>query len=330
MRPTDSAEDSRSSDALRFRATLRKLNARSALALRLRIVQGLSRSECAAFLGISQSAFDVLFLRAVRELRGRLESSADDGGRLRGNPSPAMPRGSESYAEEVEQAEHLAASIDDGSKRPGDRLAASMEDGSKRPGDRLLASIDHGSKRPGDRLAASMEDGSKLPGDRLAASMEDGSKLPGDRLLASIDHGSKRPGDRLLASIDHGSKRPGDRLAASMEDGSALPGASLATSIADSSTSRGENAASTDPGSTLRGDLGAPLVLVRRLQAIAPEIRAQDSAALREEETSPGLRRRNLLWRALLLAIVVTGLFLYLKPRPPPRVISRVPQEDLR
>ncbi|HYR56834.1 MAG TPA: hypothetical protein VEM39_11970, partial [Myxococcaceae bacterium] len=270
MRPTDSAEDSRSSDALRFRATLRKLNARSALALRLRIVQGLSRSECAAFLGISQSAFDVLFLRAVRELRGRLESSADDGGRLRGNPSPAMPRGSESYAEEVEQAEHLAASIDDGSKRPGDRLAASMEDG------------------------------------------------------------SKRPGDRLLASIDHGSKRPGDRLAASMEDGSALPGASLATSIADSSTSRGENAASTDPGSTLRGDLGAPLVLVRRLQAIAPEIRAQDSAALREEETSPGLRRRNLLWRALLLAIVVTGLFLYLKPRPPPRVISRVPQEDLR
>ncbi len=284
MRPTDSAEDSRSSDALRFRATLRKLNARSALALRLRIVQGLSRSECAAFLGISQSAFDVLFLRAVRELRGRLESSADDGGRLQGNPSPATPRGSESYAEEVEQAEHLAASIDDGSKRPGD----------------LVASNDDGSKRPGDRLAASMEDGSKCPGDRLAASMEDGSK------------------------------RPGDRLAGSVEDGSALPGVSLATSIADSSTSRGENAASTDPGSTLRGDLGALLVLVRRLQAIAPEIRGQDSAALREEETSPGLRRRNLLWRALLLAIVVTGLFLYLKPRPPPRVISRVPQEDLR
>jgi hypothetical protein len=255
MRPTDSAEDSRRSDALRFRATLRKLNARSALALRLRIVQGLSRSECAAFLGISQSAFDVLFLRAVRELRGRLESSADDGGRLQGNPSPATPRGSASYAEEVEQADHLAVSIDDGSKRPG---------------------------------------------------------------------------DRLLASIDHGSKRPGDRLAASMEDGSALPGASLATSIADSSTSRGENAASTDPGSTLRGDLGALLVLVRRLQAIAPEIRGQDSAALREEKTSPGLRRRNLLWRALLLAIVVTGLLLYLKPRPPPRVISRVPQEDLR
>ena len=254
MRPTDSAEDSRSSDALRFRATLRKLNARSALALRLRIVQGLSRSECAAFLGISQSAFDVLFLRAVRELRGRLESSADDGGRLQGNPSPATPRGSESYAEEVEQAEHLAASIDDGSKRPGD----------------------------------------------------------------------------LVASNDDGSKRPGDRLAGSVEDGSALPGVSLATSIADSSTSRGENAASTDPGSTLRGDLGALLVLVRRLQAIAPEIRGQDSAALREEETSPGLRRRNLLWRALLLAIVVTGLFLYLKPRPPPRVISRVPQEDLR
>jgi len=284
MRPTDSAEDSRSSDALRFRATLRKLNARSALALRLRIVQGLSRSECAAFLGISQSAFDVLFLRAVRELRGRLESSADDGGRLQGNPSPATPRGSESYAEEVEQAEHLAASIDDGSKRPGD----------------LVASNDDGSKRPGDRLAASMEDGSKCPGDRLAASMEDGSK------------------------------RPGDRLAGSVEDGSALPGVSLATSIADSSTSRGENPASTDPGSTLRGDLGALLVLVRRLQAIAPEIRGQDSAALREEETSPGLRRRNLLWRALLLAIVVTGLFLYLKPRPPPRVISRVPQEDLR
>ncbi len=225
MRPTDSAEDSRRSDALRFRAAVSELNARGASALKLRIPEGLSRTECAAFFGISQSAFDVLFLRAVRELRGRLESSADDGGRLQGNPSPATPRGSESYAEEVEQAEHLAAS---------------------------------------------------------------------------------------------------------MEDGSALPGASLATSIADSSTSRGENAASTDPGSTLRGDLGALLVLVRRLQAIAPEIRGQDSAALREEETSPGLRRRNLLWRALLLAIVVTGLFLYLKPRPPPRVISRVPQEDLR
>ena len=256
MRPTDSAGDSRRSDALRFRAALRELNARAASALKLRIAGGLSRPQCAEFFGTSQSAFDVLFLRGVRELRARLESTGD--------PSRNRP-----YAEEVEQAEHLAASMEDGSKRPGD-------------------------------------------------------------LVASNDDGSKRPGDRLLASIDHGLKRPGDRLAASMEDGSALPGASLATSIADSSTSRGENAASTDPGSTLRGDLGALLVLVRRLQAIAPEIRAQDSAALREEETSPGLRRRNLLWRALLLAIVVTGLFLYLKPRPPQRVISRVPQEDLR
>lgn len=226
MRATDSTGEDRGADALRFRVALTQLSTRAALALRVRIVQGLTRSECAAFLGVSQSAFDVLFLRAVRELRGRLESSADGGGRLGGSPSPATTRGSESYAEEVEQAEHLAASIDPGSKRPGHPLAAS---------------------------------------------------------------------------------------------------------IADGSTPRGEHlTASTDPGSTLRGDLGALLVLVRRLQAIAPEIRAQDSAALREEETSPALRRRNLLRRALLLAIVGAGLLLYLRPRPLPRVISRVPQEELR
>jgi hypothetical protein len=89
-------------------------------------------------------------------------------------------------------------------------------------------------------------------------------------------------------------------------------------------------AASIDDGPALGGELGALLVLVKKLQAIGSEIRAQDNAALREDELSPRLRRRNLLWRALLLAIVGVGLFLYLKPRLPPKIISRVPQEDLR
>jgi len=328
MRATDSTGEDRGADALRFRVALTQLSTRAALALRLRIVQGLSRSECAAFLGVSQSAFDVLFLRAVRELRGCLESSADGGGRLGGSPSQATPRGSESYAEEVEQAEHLAVSTDDGSKRSGDRLAASTDDGSTSRGEHAV-STDDGSKRPGGRLAASIDDGSASRAEHLARSIADGSKRSGDRLAASIEATSNRPGGPPAVSTDDGSKRPEDRLAGSM-DGSPLPGDAPAASIADGSTSRGENVASTDPGSTLRGDLAALLVLVRRLQAIAAEIRAQDSAALREEASSPSLRRRNLLWRALLLAIVGAGLFLYLRPRPPPRVISRVPQEDLR
>jgi hypothetical protein len=186
MKMPDSTEDSRRTDALRFRAALGKLNPRDAQALKLRIVGGASRSECAAFLGVSQSAFDVLFLRAGRELRARLESTG----------SPGHPGGRQPYAEEVEQAKHLAATI--------------------------------------------------------------------------------------------------------------------------------------DAESTLGGELGALLILMRKLQAAASEIRDQDSAALREEESSPGTRRRNLLWRAILLAIVGAGLFLYLKPCPPPRIISRVPQEELR
>jgi len=58
---------------------------------------------------------------------------------------------------------------------------------------------------------------------------------------------------------------------------------------------------------------------------------ASSLAALGIEERSwTGARRRALLWRALLLAIVGTALFFYFRPRHAPTVLRRVPPEQLR
>jgi hypothetical protein len=169
--------------ANRFRASLSKLSVRGAQALQMTLVAGLRRRECAEFFGISKSSFDVMFLRAARELRTQLEPGVE-------TPVPS------SYRDELEQAGLLAGSL--------------------------------------------------------------------------------------------------------------------------------ENEAA------LAGELGGLLSLLQQVQSVAGEIRAQDEAVLREEQTSPRRRRKNLIWRVLLLAIVAASLFLYLRPRDPPRVISRVPPEQLR
>jgi hypothetical protein len=173
----------RRAEALQFRGAASALSVRSAQALQLRLLSGATRAECAAFFGISQKSFDVMFLRGARELRARFEPGA-----VSDPPS--------SYSEEIKQAEQLAASFDS-------------------------------------------------------------------------------------------------------ED-------------------------------ALHGELGAVLSLLRRLRTVAGEIRAQNAAALLEEQTSPRLRRRALLWRALVLVIVALALFFYLRPRPPPHIVGRVPQEELR
>lgn len=56
--------------------------------------------------------------------------------------------------------------------------------------------------------------------------------------------------------------------------------------------------------------------LVRLVRSHAPEIRAQNAAAEIEEQTSPQGRRRAILRRALLLALLGAAMFLYLRPRP--------------
>jgi len=183
MRLSEQTEDPRTLEARRFRAAIGELSVRSAQALQLRLVTGVARADCAAFFGIPQAAFDVMLLRAAREVRSRLEPTAK-------SIAPT------SYAEEVREAALLAGSV--------------------------------------------------------------------------------------------------------------------------------------DSGAALGGELGALLCLLQQIQSAASEIRAQNAAALLEEKTSMRSRRKNLFWRALLLLIIAASLTLYLWPRPPPRIISRVPPEDLR
>ena len=52
-------------------AVLADLNPRYALALRLRLLDGCERDECAAQLQVSTATFDVVFLRATRSFRER-------------------------------------------------------------------------------------------------------------------------------------------------------------------------------------------------------------------------------------------------------------------
>jgi len=78
------------------------------------------------------------------------------------------------------------------------------------------------------------------------------------------------------------------------------------------------------------GELEDLRSILERLAALSTDIRAQDGQALLEERSWTGGRGRELLWRALLLAIVGIALFLYFRPRPASTVLRRVPPEQLR
>jgi hypothetical protein len=89
-------------------------------------------------------------------------------------------------------------------------------------------------------------------------------------------------------------------------------------------------AASPDRHGDLSGELKDLRSMLEQLASLSTEIRAQDTQALLEERSWTGGRRRELLWRALLLAIVGIALFLYFRPRPTWPVFRRVPPEQLR
>ncbi len=80
--------------APRLAEVLAALEGRPPQALGLRVLEGRSREDCAAFFGISPDAFDVMLLRAVRAL----EEAA-----LPGPREPLLP-----FAEERLQAAQLA------------------------------------------------------------------------------------------------------------------------------------------------------------------------------------------------------------------------------
>ncbi|HEX4802728.1 MAG TPA: hypothetical protein VFV14_04410, partial [Myxococcaceae bacterium] len=90
-------------------------------------------------------------------------------------------------------------------------------------------------------------------------------------------------------------------------------------------------AASLDRHSDLSGgELTDLRSILEQLAALSTEIRAQDEQALLEERSWTGARRRALLWRVLLLAIVGAALLFYFRPRPASPVLRRVPPEQLR
>lgn len=89
-------------------------------------------------------------------------------------------------------------------------------------------------------------------------------------------------------------------------------------------------AASLDRHSDLSGELKDLRSILEQLTALSTDIRAQDGQALLEERSWTGARRRALLWRVLLLAIVGAALLFYFRPRPASPVLRRVPPEQLR
>ena len=109
---------------------LERIPARSAQAIRLRLVERGSPGACAAFYGIRTEAFDVLLLRAVRELSAEL--AADQ--------LPARPLGDD---EESIASADLARALD-GTSPPRGRDAALAVAIAQRAGelDRLLRARD--------------------------------------------------------------------------------------------------------------------------------------------------------------------------------------------
>src|SRR5262249_10538931 len=80
----------------------------------------------------------------------------------------------------------------------------------------------------------------------------------------------------------------------------------------------------------LSGELEELRSMLDQLASLSAEIRAQEMRRLLEERSWTRGRRRELLWRALLLAIVGIALSLFFRPRPASEVFRRVPPEQLR
>ena len=91
-----------------LRRLLKSLPPRSAQALSFRLLDGLTREECARAYGISLSAFDVMLLRAARDLAAAEQRAPQE---------PAIP-----FAEEQRLASALAATLE--SPRPAETRAA--------------------------------------------------------------------------------------------------------------------------------------------------------------------------------------------------------------
>ncbi len=91
-------------EAERLRLRLAELSPRSAQALILRLVEGRSREDCARLYGIAPEAFDVMLLRAAKELAGQVSTAP--------------------YQQELSEAKELAAALSNG-VRTG--LAAHLE-----------------------------------------------------------------------------------------------------------------------------------------------------------------------------------------------------------
>ena len=89
-------------------------------------------------------------------------------------------------------------------------------------------------------------------------------------------------------------------------------------------------AASFDEHAPVPAELEALHSMLDGLATLSDDVRAQDTQALLDEELSAPGRRRVLLWRALLFAILAAALFFYFRPRPAPQVLRRVPAEELR
>ena len=72
-------EEQRQAHGTRIQSTLAKLSERYQRAIELRLVQELTRDECAAALGVKLGHFDVLFYRAVRSFRREFGERNEDG-----------------------------------------------------------------------------------------------------------------------------------------------------------------------------------------------------------------------------------------------------------
>jgi RNA polymerase sigma factor (sigma-70 family) len=71
------ADQERRAHRARIEETMQQLQERYRLAIELRLVQELSREECASRLGVTIGTFDVLLFRAVRAFRKRFGDRAD-------------------------------------------------------------------------------------------------------------------------------------------------------------------------------------------------------------------------------------------------------------
>jgi RNA polymerase sigma factor (sigma-70 family) len=71
------ADEERRAHRERIEAAMQQLNERYRTAIELRLIQELSREECAKHLGVTVGTFDVLLFRAVRAFRKQFGERAD-------------------------------------------------------------------------------------------------------------------------------------------------------------------------------------------------------------------------------------------------------------